>query len=162
MSILPLALLLAAGPHLVLDDTVELPRDDWRYVDVKVSEAKAVINCEFAVVSESTPVRVIWIARSDLDGFRSGHHDRALAASSFSMQGKLRHFAPAAGDYALVVENEPASHSRAKVKLKVWLESAASPTYVPRQRQLVIILISSGVFFGIVTLSAWKLTRART
>jgi hypothetical protein len=167
MTILPWVFLLAAAPllsgppHFALDDTIELPHDDWRYVDLKVKDRMAVVNCEYSVVSEKTPVRVVWIGRSDLDGFRNGRHDRALAATSFGMEGKLRHFEPSPGDYALVVENEPGSNSRAKVKLRVWLESAATPTYVPRQRQLAVILISSGVFFGIVTLSAWKLSRAR-
>ena len=32
-----------------------------------MAEPMAAINCEFTVLSENTPVRVVWIARGDLD-----------------------------------------------------------------------------------------------
>jgi hypothetical protein len=159
MSFLPLALLLAAGARLVIDDTVEVPRAEWRYVDIEAKEPLMVVNGEFEVVSENTPVRVIWIARADLEGFRTGRRERILAATPFSVSGKLRHFAPASGDYAMVVEAQPGSTSRAKVKLKVWLESAVNPKYVSSQRRLAVILISTIVFFSIVSISAFKLSR---
>ncbi len=160
MSILPFALLLAAGSHIVLDDTVEVPRAEWRYVDIEAKEPMMVVKCEFEVVSENTPVRVVWIARPDLESFRAGRRERILAATPFGMDGKLRHFAPATGDYAIVVENQPAGNSRAKVKLKVWLESVVSPKYVSSGRRLAVILISTIVFFSIVSLSAFKLSRS--
>jgi hypothetical protein len=159
MSILPFALLLAAGSHIVLDDTVEVPPAEWRYVDIEAKEPMMVVNCEFEVVSENTPVRVVWIARSDLERFRAGRRERILAATLFGLDGKLRHFAPAAGDYAMVVENQPASNSRAKVKLKVWLESVVRPKYLSSGRRLAVILISTVVFFSIVSVSAFKLSR---
>jgi hypothetical protein len=160
MSILPFALLLAAGSHIVLNDTVEIPRAEWRYVDIEAKESMMVVSCEFEVVSENTPVRVVWIARADLESFRAGRRERILAATPFGVDGKLRHFAPAAGDYAMVVENQPAGNSRAKVKLKVWLESVVSPKYVSSGRRLAVILISTIVFFSIVSLSAFKLSRS--
>jgi hypothetical protein len=116
-----------------------------------------VVNCEFEVVSENTPVRVVWIARADLESFRAGRRERILAATPFGVDGKLRHFAPTSGDYAMVVENQPAGASRAKVKLKVWLESVVRPKYASPQRRLAVILISTIVFFSIVSLSAFKL-----
>jgi hypothetical protein len=160
MSFLPIALLLAAGSHIVLDDTIEVPRAEWRYVDIVASEPMMVVNCEFEVVSENTPVRVVWIARADLESFRASRRERILAATPFGVDGKLRHFAPAAGDYAMVVENQPTGRSRAKVKLKVWLESVVRPKYVSSRRRLMVILISTVVFFSIVSLSAFKLSRA--
>src|SRR3984893_15270201 len=130
MSILPILLLLAAGSRIVLDDTIEVPRAEWRYVDIPAKEPMMVVNCEFEVVSENTPVRVVWIARADLESFRAGRRERILAPTPFAVDGKLRHFAPATGDYAMVLENQPAGNSRAKVKLKVWLGSVVSPKYV--------------------------------
>jgi hypothetical protein len=162
MSFLPIALLLAAGSHIVLDDTIEVPRAEWRYVDIVANEPMMVVNCEFEVVSENTPVRVVWIARADLESFRAGRRERILAATPFGVDGKLRHFAPATGDYAMVVENQLAGRSRAKVKLKVWLESVVRPRYVSSRRRLMVILISTIVFFSIVSLSAFKLSRAFT
>jgi hypothetical protein len=159
MRLLPLALLLAAGTRIVLDDSIEVPRHEWRYVDIVAKEPMAIVNCEFQVVSAKTPVRVVWIARSDLENFRAGRRDGVLAATSFGMDGKLRHVAPAAGDYAVVVENNPTNAASAKVGVKVWLESAVSPTYVSTQRRVAVILISTVVFFGIVSISAYKLSR---
>jgi hypothetical protein len=161
-AILPFALLLAAGSRMVLNDTVEVPRAEWRYVDIEAKEPKMVVNCEFEVVSENTPVRVVWIPRADLESFRAGRRERILAATPFGVDGKLRHFAPSAGDYAMVVENQPASHTRAKVRLKVWLESAVTPKYVSSERRLAVILISTVVFFSIVSISALKLSQAIT
>src|ERR1700681_2743725 len=154
MSIFPFALLLAAGSHIVLNDAIEVPRAEWRYVDIEAKEPTMVVNCEFEVVSENTAVRVVWIARADLETFRAGHRERILAATPFGMDGKLRHFAPAAGDYAIVVENQPRARARAKVKLKVWLASVVRPTYASSRRRLAVILSSTVVFFGIVSLSA--------
>jgi hypothetical protein len=160
MSIFPIALLLlSASSHIVLDDTIEVPRAEWRYVDIEAKEPMMAVNCEFQVVSGNTPMRVVWIARADLETFRAGRRERILAATPFGMDGKLRHFAPATGDYAMVVENQPGGHSRAKVKLKVWLESVVRPKYVSSQRRLAVILISTIVFFGVVSLSAFKLSR---
>lgn len=163
MMLLSLALLLAAaGPRVVVDGTIELPGAEWRYVDIEAAEPKAVIDCEYSVVSENTPVRIVWLPRAALAGFRGGRRDGAIASTPFGFEGKLRHFAPKAGDYAIVIENEPGSHARAKVKLKVWLESAVSPKYVSPGRRLAVIAISSAVFFGIVSLSAFQLKRRIT
>src|SRR5579863_9793535 len=136
MTLLPLVLLLAAGSHIVLDDTIEIPRGEWRYVDIEAKEPMAVVSCEYRGVSENTPVRVVWIARADLENFRAGGREKILAATSFDVEGKLRHFAPVIGDYAEMVKNDPAASARARVKVKVWVESAVSPKYVSPQRRL--------------------------
>jgi hypothetical protein len=159
MRLLPLALLLAAGSRIVLDDTIEVPRGEWRYVEVAAKEPQAVVNCQFEVLSGNAEVRVVWMARKDLEFFRAGAREHILAASSFGSDGKLRNFAPTAGDYAVVVENEPTGRLPAKVKMKVWLESAVSPRYASPQRRLAVILISCVVFFGIVSFSAYRLSR---
>jgi len=160
MTLFPLALLLLSSARIVLDDTIEIPRGEWKYVDVAAREAKAVVACEFEVLSENAEVRVVWIARKDLAFFSGGRRESILAASNFAGGGKLRHFAPEAGDYAIVLENGPSGRSVAKVKVRVWLESAVSPRYASPQRRLAVILISCIVFFGLVSFSAFKLMRA--
>jgi hypothetical protein len=159
MNLLPFALLLAASSRIVLDDTIEIPQAEWRYVDIVAKEAKAVVNCEFEVLSEHTEVRAVWIARKDLEFFRAGRREQILAATSFGSDGKLRHFAPEAGDYAIAFENDPSGRSRAKVKVKVWMEPAASPIYASPQRRTVVIILSGIVFLGMVTFSARRLRR---
>jgi hypothetical protein len=161
MSLLPVALLLlSAGSRLLLDDKIEIPPSEWRYVDVEGKERMAVVNCEFQVLSENSPVRAVWIARANLEGFRAGRRVSILAATPFGVEGRLRHVAPEPGDYAMVLENQPASRVAAKVRVRVWLESAISPREVSAQRRVAVILISTIVFFGIVSFSAFKLRGA--
>ena len=157
MSLLPLALLLAATSRLVLDDTIEIPRAEWRYVDIEAKEPMAVVTCEYQVVSENSPVRVVWIPRANLETYRAGRRENILAASPFGMDGRLRHVAPDPGDYAMVLENQPGSRAGAKVKVRVWIESAVSPTELTPRRRLAVILISAIVFFAMVSFSAFKL-----
>src|SRR5439155_8073935 len=64
---------------------------------------------------------------------------------------------PEPGDDAMVIENQPTSRQRARVKVRVWLESAVSPREVSPQHRLAVILISAVVFFAIVSFSAFKL-----
>ena len=158
MILLPLALLLAAASsHLVLDDIVEVPPAEWRYIDITAKEPMAVVNCEFQVVSENSPVRAVWIPRASLESFKSGRRRNVLAATPFAMDGKLRHVAPDTGDYALVLENQLKSRTPVKVKVRIWLESAVSPKELSPQRRLVVILISVVAFFAMVSFSAFKL-----
>jgi hypothetical protein len=155
---LALILLLAGGSRVVIDDTIEVPAAEWRYVDIAAKEPNAVVSCEYEVVSPKAEARLVWIARKDLDLFRSGERQRILAASAFGSDGALRQVAPAAGDYAVVVENLPTSHAPAKVRLKVWLRSAVNPQYASPERRLVVILLSCIAFLGMVTFSAYKLS----
>jgi len=157
MSLLPLSLFLASAFGVATHYTIDVPRSDWSFVDVASPEANAVMNCEFEIAPEIAQIRVAWIARKDLELFRSGARDRILTASVFEGGGKLRQLAPAAGDYAVVVENLPGAGSAVKVKMKVWLQPAANPRYASPQRRLAVILISCLVFFGTVSFSAFKL-----
>jgi hypothetical protein len=157
MKLFLFALLLAASSRVVLDDTIEIPQAEWRYVDIVAKEPKMVVNCRFEVLSEQTQVRAVWIARKDLERFRAGSREQVLAATPFGEEGNLRHFAPEAGDYAIALENDPAKRARAKVKVKVWMEPAASPVYASPTRRLIVIVISGIVFLAIVTFSARRI-----
>jgi hypothetical protein len=137
--------------------TVEVPRSDWSYIDVTAPEANAVVNCEFEVLSENAEARVLWVARSDLDRFRSGKREGILAVSDFGTTGGLRELAPAAGDYALVVENQSTVPSTTKVNVRVWVQPAAHPVYASPQRRLSTVLVSCLVFLGMVSFSAYRL-----
>src|SRR5262245_4040089 len=147
--------LLAGGPPITL--TVEVPRADWNYVDLVIREPMTVITCDFEVITERSPVRVVWIARHDLESFRTGNRENIFAASRFGMDGKLRHFVLKSGDYALVIESQSNSHARAKVKLRISLEPTGSPKVLSPQRRMAVILISALVFVAIVSFSAFKL-----
>jgi len=159
MSLLPLSFFLAAAFGVATHYTIDVPRSDWSFVDVAIPETNAVMNCEFEIAPENAQIRLVWIARKDLELFRSGARDRILSANVFEAGGKLRQLAPTAGDYALVLESLPGAGSAAKVKMKVWLQRAANPRYASPQRRLAVILISCLVFFGTVSFSAFRLRR---
>src|SRR6185503_15189632 len=46
MNLLAFALLLAAGSRNVFDEVIEVPRAEWRYVELVGQKPKAVVNCE--------------------------------------------------------------------------------------------------------------------
>ncbi|MCL4402099.1 MAG: hypothetical protein M1436_05475 [Acidobacteria bacterium] len=61
----------------------------------------------------------------------------------------------------MVLDNRAEGASAAKVRVRVWLEFSGKPGphvgYLSPGRRVAAILISFGVFFGIVTWSAKKL-----
>jgi hypothetical protein len=147
------------GGEIVFSEsyTVDVPRGDWSYVDVAAPEANAVVNCEFEALSDNAEVRLVWIARKDLDLFRSGKREPVIAASDYGSEGGLRELAPSAGEYALVVENQPAARSAAKVQIRVWVQPAAHPAYASDRRRLAVIVMSCVAFLGMVSFSAYRL-----
>jgi len=149
------------GGEIVFSEsyTVEVPRGDWSYVDVVAPEANAVVNCEFEVLSDNSEVRLVWIARKDLERFRSGKREAIIEESDFTTEGGMREVAPAAGDYAVVVENRPYARSTARVQLRVWVQPAAHPHYASPQRRMSVIVISCIGFIAMISFSAYRLRR---
>ena len=157
MNFLPLLLLAAAGSRVVLDDTIEIARAEWRYVEITAKQARLVVNCEYETVSSEGVVRAVWIARKDLDTFRSGRPEKILASTVFAASGKLRSFAPEAGVYAMAIQSPESARTPLQVKVKVWLDSGAVPRYASPERRLAVILISCVFFLTVVSVSARKL-----
>jgi hypothetical protein len=157
MTFLPLLLLAAAGSRVVLDDTIEIARAEWRYVEIEAREARLAVNCEFETVSGGAEVRAVWVARKNLESFRAGHPENILAATPYGASGKLRHFAPAPGRYALAIQSPPAARAPVRVRVKVWTDPTATPRYASPERRLAVLLLSGAFFFGVVTISAYKL-----
>jgi hypothetical protein len=157
MTFLPLLLLAAAGSRVALDDTIEIARAEWRFVEITARQAQLVVNCEFEALSNSGEVRAVWIARKDLESFRSGTPENIIAATPYGASGKLRSVAPGAGSYAMAFQNPPSARGPVRVRAKVWLDPAASPRYASPGRRLAVIFISCVFFFAVVSVSAMKL-----
>ena len=157
MTFLPLLLLAAASSRVVLDDTIEIARAEWRFVEITARHAQLIVNCEFQVLSGDAEVRAVWIPRAELDAFRSGRPEQILAATPYGASGKLRSFAPSAGSYAMAIQSPATARAPVRVKVKVWLDSGATARYASPERRLAVILISGVFFFAVVTMSALKL-----
>ncbi|MEO7651140.1 MAG: hypothetical protein ABIZ80_11780 [Bryobacteraceae bacterium] len=159
MMLLPLTLTIAAISQVLLDDRVEVPRSEWRYVEVTVKDRAALVLSEFQVVSGDPNLRLLLIAHKDLEEFRAGNVDVALAASPFDRSGKMRRSIPAAGQYAIVVQSHKDNRNSTTVKLKVLLESAPVPREVPPAARRIIVLVSLSFLFGMCAYAGKRLVR---
>jgi hypothetical protein len=98
----------------------------------------------------------------DLERLREGQPHGVIAVTPIAASGHFSHYVSVPDDYAIVVKNRAAKPSA--VHLRISLEFGGRPgpvvTLLSAQRRLAVILISFGVFFGIVTFSARRLWRA--
>ncbi len=148
----------------VLDQTYQVPPDNWRYVDsnewqypsLEWKEGPAIVNADFTVES-GPPITVMLMDRANLDQLKhSEPHQAAGAALGPNGRFGLRVASPR--NYVLVLENR-GSPQTATVHVRVKIDSWDYTELTP-ERRLVVIAISFGVFFGIVTYSGAKLWRA--
>lgn len=157
--IFPALLLLAApaGRVDLADEVHEIPAAEWKFYELKLRQVPVNLRCSFDVPTAEN-LRVV-IAKSASRG--KFDHDM-LAATPFRPRGFVQYTVREPGDYDVIFDNRPGM-TRRKVHLHISLDfTARGPqiTYVPRSRQLAVILISFAVFFGIVIWSGRKLWRA--
>jgi hypothetical protein len=139
----------------VVNESFEIPANDWRYVPRPVNVEPALVSCDFSSGPRAR-VSVALLSRSDLDARRAGRDYEEIAASPAGPRGMLR-VAVHEPDAYLVIQNHAAES--ATVHLRVFLEEP-QVRYLSRRRQLAVIVISFALFFAIVTLSARKLLKA--
>jgi hypothetical protein len=164
MTFLAWILLFAATSRVELvDETYTIPAANWRYIELELKQLPVTVLCDYEVASGSAGVRLALMRRHDLERLRSGQPHGVLAATEPGARARLDHHIRAPGEYVLVLDNREEARS-ADVHLRVSLDFAArrAPgiTYVSPERRLAVILISFGVFFGIVTWSARRLLGA--
>ncbi|MGA2131946.1 MAG: hypothetical protein ABSH50_06620 [Bryobacteraceae bacterium] len=149
--------LVAAFAHVdLIDEQFEIPASDWRYVPRAVSPEPAFVDCVFQADRADARVRLVLLSQDDLNSWRIGHEHDEIAATPVGPHGVLRVSVRHTDTY-IAVENR--GSRPAAVRLRVFLEQA-NVRYLSRNRRLAVILISFGVFFAIVTLSARRLLQA--
>jgi hypothetical protein len=149
----------------VLDQTFQVPPDDWRYVDstdwrragVEWKERPGVVKAFFDVES-GPPVRLMLLNRADLDSLKRGEAGHIVRRTQAELRGGLAERTGRPGDYVIVLENR-GSPETAIVRLRVTLDSWDATQLTP-ERRLAVLGISFAVFFGLVSFSAIKLWRA--
>lgn len=139
----------------VVNESFEIPANDWRYVPRPVNAEPALVDCDFQS-GPAARVRVALLTHADLDARRAGRDYEEIAASPAGPRGYLR-IAVHEPDTYLVIENH--ASKPAAVRLRIYLEEP-QVRYLSRRRQFVVILISFGVFFSLVSFSAVKLLKA--
>jgi hypothetical protein len=134
--------------------TYSIPANEWRYVDVRLPNS-ARLTAEYHSVMDGEDIRVMVVRDEDLALLRNERPNGFIAESQPGPSGVLECYLPEPGRYAVVVDNREGERT-ASVSLRVKLDSARV-TFLPRKRQLIVILASFGFFFAVVTWSARKL-----
>lgn len=164
MSILPALLLLASASSFVdvANERHVIPRNDWRYRDITPIAEPALVKIKFTVES-GPPVRIELMPHSGIERLNHGQPAGSVLASTPEIKGELQARLPDPNDYAVVIDNRGNDSTAATVRLTVSLDyNAAAQAGVRKlspQRQLVVIALSFGVFFGTVAFSARKIWR---
>jgi hypothetical protein len=162
-------LLLAAPSNVELvDQTFQIPADNWRVVDLndydlrrqfallardKGGARPALLLKAAFDVQAGPPVQLILMDHADKEQLNRGETPGKVAETQIGPRGRLEVYAE--DDWAVVVENPP-GRGESKVHLRVSIDFVEA-TLLPRQRQLTVLAIGFAVFFGIVTYSARRL-----
>ncbi|HTQ52985.1 MAG TPA: hypothetical protein VMI94_00905 [Bryobacteraceae bacterium] len=150
-------LLLAAFSRVdLIDEHFEIPASDWRYVPRALTHDPAIVDCVFQADRPDAQVRLVMLSEADLNAWRMGRDHEEAATTPVGPRGLLRVSVHDPDTY-IAIENR--GTRAAGVRLRIFLEQA-NVRYLSRSRQLAVILISFGVFFGIVTFSARRLLKA--
>jgi hypothetical protein len=161
MSFAVILLLLAAAPRVdLVNEVIEIPGSEWRYVELNLKQQPVAVTCDFSA-SEGDRVRLALLRGEDLQRLRGDRPHGVLAATEAGPRAALRFAVPEPGEYVVVVDNR--SGRRAKVHLRVGLDFSAHAApqvrYLSRERQWTVVLASFAFFFGVVIYSARRLLR---
>jgi hypothetical protein len=150
-----LLFLAAYLPIDLINESYEVPAHDWRYVPRPLVQEPVEVDCVFTAETRDAQARVALVSGEDLSAWRAGHEHDELATTAVGARGALRVLVHDSDTY-VAIEN------RGQQPVRVHLRAFAEQPYVrylSRQRKLAVILISFGVFFAIVTLSARRFLR---
>jgi hypothetical protein len=149
-------LLLAASSRLQLvDQTYQIPANDWRFVDLGLRQRSALVRANF-VVESGPPVQLLLMEQADMERLNRGETHGVTSATAVAETGHLAVRPGKPGDYVVVIENRSGRLETAKVRLRVAVDFVEA-TQISPERQLTVIAISFAVFFGIVSYSARRL-----
>ena len=166
--ILPAFLLLLASAARVeiVDDVVEVPAAEWRYLDLSLKQLLAVVVCHFDA-PDSRNLRMALLRKLDLNRLKHDRPHGVLAVTPPGARGSLRFTVQTPGDYAVFLDNREGNGRAVKVHLRVALQfdspREVDVRYLSPQRRAWVIGLSFAFFFGVLfyagrklLLSKWK------
>ena len=170
IALLWILMVAATSVFTIVDEVFEIPANKWNYTPcerqignqfVSLKQKPAVVHAQFQVESGPKQVRLALLRSEDLERLRAELPHGVIDETPLGGSGALTPHVHEPGDYVVVVDNQ--GDAPAKVRLVISLDFAVGPdhevTQLSRPRQFVVILLSFGVFFGIVTWSARRLLR---
>lgn len=167
--ILILALLLSAAGlrgedgQASINRIVTVSASDFKGLKFVVKNRPGTVEVNYAVSTKPGRVRLILIARTEEDRFRSGQPYEEIVSTPFETSGTLRVHLATPGEYLLVVDNRQQLQIPATVQLEGTLSYDVPPVHartLTPERRMIVIVSSLGVFFAITVLAGRTLWRA--
>jgi hypothetical protein len=157
MILAALLLFLAAPGSQLVDEVVEIPAAEWRYLELNVQEIPVTVVCR-SDAPGSPRLRLALVRSADLRRFRKGDDQVVLAAAPPGERGLVRFSISSQGAYAIFLDNREDADRPARVHLRVFLERP-QVRYPSRARQFVVVLLSSVFLFGVLFYAGRRLLR---
>ena len=153
-----IALLFLVSTVQLVDERVEVPAHEWRYIDFALNQQTARVRCSFETVPRGTEIKVALVRAEDLQELRRG---APLGAPVKSAAGTFEAHTRETGQYAIVLDNRGRERP-VQILLRIDLDFGvpAAARHADPRRQLAAILLSFAVFFAVVTYSARRLLSA--
>ncbi len=149
------------GPGTELaSETFQVQAHDYRYIQAKVANWPATMNCT-AEVSSGGPVRIELVADRELIHFVRGRPHEFLLSLSERRKTTFSQALPEKGEYDILFINDHDQPSQ--VRLEATVRLAREPDvakYLPPGKRLTVIVISLLVFVVTMSWSAAKLMTA--
>ena len=156
-----LLLFFASEQQTLLDEAVDVPPAEWRYVSVVLKQPPVTIKYEFRIISGQGPVRAVLVNQEGLDALKQGDRD-SLGSVEFQKQGTVSRLISVPDEYAVVVENKGPAHAQVRLRVSLDFSERGRPQarYLSPERRWAVIGISASVFLAIALYSARKLMGA--
>jgi hypothetical protein len=156
---LALFLLLAVSRPVVLtDDVYQIPAGEWRWIRFEVGNRRVTTECRFETLNGGEAHAEL-VSRQDLELIRQHKVHDTLASTDTARTDGFSQFIGEPGEYAVVVENPGTTPVAARLTVSLSFGQPAA-RFLSRDRQLTVILLSSAMFFAIVTFSTRALLKA--
>jgi hypothetical protein len=160
MRLLVLGLLVATALQAT---PFRLDPGEYRWLSFTVKKIPTAVDCKFRVLSGRATVHMEVLTMPEFRRFYRGQDHEMFASSPNGQKGEIRQMVDERGEFAVIVRNEDRAPT-AIVDLEVSTDVNPSPEsmarVLPPGRRLAVILISFGIFFGLVMWSGWRLWRA--
>ncbi len=117
----------------LFDETVPIPRNQWRAIRVAVTERPATLHCRFRVEQGDSTIRALVVTAGDVELFRNGQPFRRLAQTEAGRDGSLELRISRPGDYRLLIDNRTTGGEAVRLNLKAWLDFREGESFAARE-----------------------------
>jgi hypothetical protein len=163
LLLLLLATPLAAdsGSAVLTDDVYQLPAGEWRWVPFDTQQKPVMLACHYLAMPGSE-VHAELVSRSELPLIQRHTFHDTLDSTDSGRDGAFSRLIREPGEYAVVIENDGKRPAVTRLTVTMSFRPALPPEarFLSKQRQLTVILVSFGLFFAVVTVSARALWKA--